>query len=151
MLAADHEPKLLLVQRPAVEALPAIAKRSGNGNLGISGLERPDDIGGVAAQEFQLEPRKGSHELGQRRNEQLEADAVGERQAKRCLDALLDRPCEIARGEGAFIATGEQRHDLVAKIGKVGIGTFAAKQRSAELLFELLDRLAQRWLRDMAD
>jgi hypothetical protein len=72
-------------------------------------------------------------------------------QPKRRLDAALDRSGKIAGGERALVAPREQRHDLVTKIGEVGIGALAAKQRPAKLVFQLLDGLAQGGLCNVTD
>ena len=90
MVAAHHKLKVLLVQGPAVEALPEFAKRPGNGKFGVPRLEGTDDLGGIAAQELQLEPRKGPDEFGKRRKEQFEADGVRQGQPKRGMNAFLD-------------------------------------------------------------
>src|SRR5690242_17167596 len=151
MVTCQNEAELLFVQGPAIEALPIISKRSGNGELRISRLERTDDLRSVASEEFQLQSREGAHEFGEGWDEQLQADAVGERQPERCLNTFLDCSSKVAGRNRAFVAARKQWYHLVAKVGEVGIGALSAEQRAPQFLLELLDRLAQRRLCYMTD
>src|SRR5262249_6427032 len=129
VVAVRNEPKRLLVQGPAVETVPIIAKRSGNGELRISRLERADNFRRIPPEEFQLESREGAHEFDERGNEQLQADALGERQPEWCMQTFLDGSGKVPGGQRTFMAAREQRHHLVAKVGEVGIGALAPEQR----------------------
>src|SRR5262245_6839606 len=151
MPTTHHQAKLLFIQWPAVETLPSIAQRAGNGEFRISRLERTDDLRSIASEEFELESGESAHQFGERRDEQLQADAVGERQPKRCLNTLLDRSSKVAGCNRAFIAARKQWHHLVTKIGEVGVGPFAAEQWAPQFLLKLFDSLAQRWLCDVTD
>src|SRR5437899_3721217 len=74
MLGAEDESELFGEQRPAIETLPAIPNVRGNGEFGVPGLEKLDDLGRRTPQHLHLEPVKQPIELCQMRRQHPQID-----------------------------------------------------------------------------
>src|SRR5215813_9083162 len=83
MLGAEDESELFGEERPAIETLPGIPEVCGDGELGAARLEKLDDLGRCAAQQFQLEAVEQPVELGQVRGQQVQIDGARKREPKR--------------------------------------------------------------------
>ncbi len=90
VLLVHDELEPLLEQRPRVEPRPVLPQRAGDGEIGPSLLQALVDLGGIAAQEGEVQTGKGALHLGQRADQQPAGNAVrnGERQGLR--GALLE-------------------------------------------------------------
>src|SRR5262245_11576500 len=150
MLGAEDESELFGEEWPAIETLPGIPEVCGDGELGAARLEKLDDLGRRAAQQFQLEAVEQPVELGQVGGQQLEIDRAGNGKPQRAQLAALDGGGQRARAERALVALLEQRIHALAELGQLGMRPFAAEQIAAELLFKLLDGTGQRRLRHVA-
>ena len=150
MFTVDDQPEAFGEQRPAVEAVPGLADRRRNGELGVAALEEFRDLACGPAQELQLEQAEMPAQLGHVREQQVEIDALRQRQPQRADLAGLERGCERARAQRAVVALPQQRQHALAKFGELRVRPLAAEEVAAQLAFELADGAGERGLRHVA-
>ena len=66
-----------LEQRPCVQAIPSLSERTGNRKLHFTALQRLNHCSRRAPVDLEMDTRVGSKELGERRNQKRNVDAVG--------------------------------------------------------------------------
>ena len=143
VFAADRQPVRLGEQRPGIEAIPGIRKRTGNGKLDVTLLQKLGDLGCRPAQKSQLETLERPHQLGQERDQ--EHNIYGNRQpdGQRRDCSRFDRRCELLGRLSTVEALLHHWQHAMAEIAQVRQVTLAAEQLSAELVLELLDGARQ--------
>src|SRR5882724_8826270 len=123
MLGVEDEAELLGEERPAIETLPAFTQLRGDSELGLSRLEKLDNLRRGPAQQFELQPV----ELGQMPRQRLQIDRSRQCKPERPDFAALDGRSERPRAEGALVALLEQGIHTLAELGQLCLGPLAPK------------------------
>jgi len=150
MIGIHDEFYTLLEERPGVQPIPGLPQRTGDGQLDLTVLEGIDDSGRRTSVDLEMNSRVGAEKLRERRNQQRDVDTVGDGDVERRHVAALHRLGQRLCRRGGIVALLQQRQHAPAKFGQVRVLALTAKEFSAQLLLERLDRARQRRLRDVA-
>src|SRR5438094_8317389 len=126
MLGVQDESELLGEERPAIETLPAFTQVRGDSELGLSRLEKLDNLRRGPAQQFELQAVE-QVELGQMPRQRLQIDRSRQCKPERPDFAALDGRSERPRAEGALVALLEQGIHALAELGQLCLGPLAPK------------------------